>query len=164
MSEIMSDAPSLRKSRRAATEAAAARVERDNGVSIGIVIAAAFCVRYHGEDVIAEELLSMAGLETMTDMRRIGADAYDVSALRGVMREIARRKRLSTAKRSARKDGSSQKASPASAAVLSPVGGDLGNAPGTTRAATHNALPPGSETAGQLSGKRTQVSDNGGAQ
>jgi hypothetical protein len=71
----------------------AAKEALDRGVSIGIVISAAYCARYHGEDTLAEELLEMAGLTTMADMRRIGADAYDVSALRGVMRYIAARRR-----------------------------------------------------------------------
>lgn len=66
---------------------------RDHGVEIGMVIAAAICTRYHGEDVLAEEILGAAGLTTMADMRRIGADAYDVLALRGVLKTLARRKR-----------------------------------------------------------------------
>ncbi|MBC7168764.1 hypothetical protein [Phenylobacterium sp.] len=66
--------------------------ERSRDIEIGMVIAAAICVRYFGEGVVAEEILGAAGISDMADLRRIGADAYDVQALRGVLRHMKARR------------------------------------------------------------------------
>lgn len=68
-----------------------ATTARGNAIGCGMVIAAAIIVRTWGDDVQATEILGAAGLTTMDDMRRIGAEAYDVQPLRGVLRGFARK-------------------------------------------------------------------------
>lgn len=65
----------------------ALRAAEKRGIGVGMVIAAAIIVDL--SDVYAAEILLAAGLTTMADMRAIGAEAYDVRKLRGVLRQIA---------------------------------------------------------------------------
>lgn len=61
-----------------------------NAIGVGMVIAAAIIADHN--DVLAEEVLGAAGLETVAEMRAAGCDAYDVMRLRRVIRNIANRK------------------------------------------------------------------------
>lgn len=74
---------------------AAGEAERSASIGVGMVIAAAIIVRVWGDEVQAEEILGAAGLTSVQALREIGADAYDVMPLRGVIRSLQQRLRSS---------------------------------------------------------------------
>jgi hypothetical protein len=53
----------------------------------GMAIAAGIVVSAFGDTVIAKEILSAAGLETVDDMRKCGVDPYDVRLCRPALKE-----------------------------------------------------------------------------
>lgn len=67
------------------------RAARSAAIGVGMVIAAAIIVRVWGEEVEAAEILGAAGLTTVAELRAIGAEAYDVWPLRGVLRTFRQR-------------------------------------------------------------------------
>lgn len=66
------------------------KTARDQGVGVGMVIAAAIIVRVWGHEVEAEEILGAAGITDMAAMRKFGVDAYDVAPLRNVLKRLKR--------------------------------------------------------------------------
>lgn len=70
---------------------------QSNAVGVGMVIAAAIIA--DDNDVLAEEILCAAGLETVARMRKVGCDDYDINKLRPVVTNMNRRKRWDARKR-----------------------------------------------------------------
>lgn len=70
--------------------------EHSDGVGVGMVIAAAI-VASHSE-VQAEEILHAAGVTSITKMRAIGCDDYDIDQLRVIVSEIQRKQRWDSRK------------------------------------------------------------------
>ena len=64
----------------------------------GYLIAVANIMHTHGEDVIAEDVLSELG-ETEGVLRRLGFDSFDAVPLRKLFREIARKRRMKEQRR-----------------------------------------------------------------
>jgi hypothetical protein len=54
------------------------------GFNAGMAVAAGICVSAHGEEVVAEEILGAAGLNTHAKAKAAGVDNYDLRILRPV--------------------------------------------------------------------------------
>lgn len=64
---------------------------RSDATGVGMVIAATIILPQ--SSVYAEEVLGAAGIRSISDMRKIGCDDYDIDQLRGLMSEMQRRRR-----------------------------------------------------------------------
>lgn len=61
-----------------------ARQQYEKGLAHGIILAASICVKAHGQEVVAEEILRAAGLTTRKEAKAAGATDYDLKILRPV--------------------------------------------------------------------------------
>jgi hypothetical protein len=62
------------------------------GFHAGLVVAAAICVSAHDEQVVAEEILLSAGLDTRAKAKKKGADDYDLDILKPVFAFIKQKR------------------------------------------------------------------------
>lgn len=67
--------------------------ERSNAVGCGMAIAAGIIMSCWGEEVMAEEILSAAGLTTVAAMKEAGVDMYDIRLCAPVLRTFRDRAR-----------------------------------------------------------------------
>lgn len=58
------------------------------GFDAGMIVAAAICVSAHGEEVVAEEILRCAGIDTRKEAKARGGDDYDLKILRPVFQHM----------------------------------------------------------------------------
>lgn len=70
------------------------REEINDGVKVGMALAASILMTGHGEDTLAEEILVAAGVCTDRAARALGLDDYDLKALAPVFEELARKAAL----------------------------------------------------------------------
>ncbi|MBO9710513.1 MAG: hypothetical protein J7521_20120 [Caulobacter sp.] len=63
--------------------------ERNSLTTAGLIMAATIVMHGHGEDTIAGEILTAAGVSTEADIRAAGLDDYDIDILRPVLAALA---------------------------------------------------------------------------
>lgn len=68
--------------------------ERDSAVACGMAIAAGIAVSAYDAPHVAKEILMAGGIDTVAKLRKQGVDDYDIDLLNGVLREIARHRRV----------------------------------------------------------------------
>ncbi|USQ97286.1 hypothetical protein [Caulobacter sp. RL271] len=66
-------------------------------VTIGLIMAATIVMQGHGEDTIASEILTAAGITSTSAAIMAGADPYDLEALKSVFAELERKEALEAA-------------------------------------------------------------------
>jgi hypothetical protein len=67
------------------------------GFAHGIAVACSTMFGTWGESVAVEEILSGAGLDTHTKMKRLGVDDYDLKILAPIFKTLRERRRRTTA-------------------------------------------------------------------
>lgn len=77
--------------------AAAAEHKPDAKVTIGLIMAATIVAQGHGEDTIAEDILTAAGVTSTAAAVAAGADPYDLDGLKPVFAELERKAALDDA-------------------------------------------------------------------
>lgn len=60
----------------------------EKGLAHGVILAASICVKAHGQEVVAEEILRAAGLTTHREAKAAGASDYDLEILRPVFQHM----------------------------------------------------------------------------